>query len=306
LPRLGRGFSAVLVFAGMLGTGAAAHAEEDCHLGRLTSLDLRMEASGLITVPAQFAGRDLFFMVDTGGAYSTVSTAIAAERHLSATPASLPMRMMGGSTAQQVWPDTFTLGRITSRSQRFFLQPSLMNGIDGMVGANILRNYDADFDFAGGKLNLLAQDHCPGKVVYWTEDTPTILPFDLDRISSHVRVTVRLDGKEIPALVDTGSSLSLMSLGAASRYLDLNADSAGMTRDSRAVNGQPGRTWRRAFQRLELGDIAIEDPTLLILGDAQMQDMNVDLVLGMDVLRRLHLYIAYGEEKLYLTPAGAH
>jgi hypothetical protein len=30
------------------------------------------------------------------------------------------------------------------------------------------------------------------------------------------------------------------------------------------------------------------------------------MLLGMNVLRHLHLYIAYGEHKLYVTPATAH
>jgi hypothetical protein len=30
------------------------------------------------------------------------------------------------------------------------------------------------------------------------------------------------------------------------------------------------------------------------------------IVLGMNVLRRLHMYIAYGERTLYVTPATAH
>jgi hypothetical protein len=30
------------------------------------------------------------------------------------------------------------------------------------------------------------------------------------------------------------------------------------------------------------------------------------LLLGMDVLQKLHLYIAYGEGKIYMTSADAH
>jgi hypothetical protein len=31
--------------------------------------------------------------------------------------------------------------------------------------------------------------------------------------------------------------------------------------------------------------------------------MGDDVILGMGILRQLHLYIAYKEEKLYITPA---
>jgi ABC-type iron transport system FetAB ATPase subunit len=30
-----------------------------------------------------------------------------------------------------------------------------------------------------------------------------------------------------------------------------------------------------------------------------------EIIIGINVLRQLHIYIAYGEKKLYITPAGS-
>ena len=104
-----------------------------------------------------------------------------------------------------------------------------------------------------------------------------------------------------------GSAASAaMGMAAAGRYLDLRSDDPGLVPDVSSVNGMGGRNWRRGFQHLELGEIVIDNPSILILDDAQMREMGTELILGMDLLRKLHLYIAYGEEKVYHTPAGAN
>ncbi len=46
-----------------------------------------------------------------------------------------------------------------------------------------------------------------------------------------------------------------------------------------------------------------------IEGDTRIPNPEVetglgDMILGMDILRHLHVYIAYKEQKLYLTPAA--
>lgn len=40
------------------------------------------------------------------------------------------------------------------------------------------------------------------------------------------------------------------------------------------------------------------------LGDTSQSGDFADMLLGMNVLRHLHVYIAYKERKLYITPAG--
>ncbi|HVV64152.1 MAG TPA: hypothetical protein VHC42_01690 [Rhizomicrobium sp.] len=97
--------------------------------------------------------------------------------------------------------------------------------------------------------------------------------------------------------------------------LDHRAGEAGAGRD---------RTLRR-FKSLALEGVTIANPAVEIvvdLGKAKVPDPSFapqigsrlpetehrpgfgDMVLGMDILRRLHIYIAYGERKLYVTPAG--
>jgi hypothetical protein len=59
------------------------------------------------------------------------------------------------------------------------------------------------------------------------------------------------------------------------------------------------------FKLLDFNGIAVSNPRLQIVSDGYLPK-GIDMLVGVSILRRLHLYIAYGEEKLYITPAGAN
>lgn len=66
---------------------------------------------------------------------------------------------------------------------------------------------------------------------------------------------------------------------------------------------------------MEIGGVTIDNPVLLLLPDLvanaghrtrpgsliRVENGLPDVLLGMNVLRRLHLYIAYKESRLYIT-----
>ena len=63
-----------------------------------------------------------------------------------------------------------------------------------------------------------------------------------------------------------------------------------------------GRIYRYPFKSLTFGGVAIDNPDIVLVPDAQSRFPGGHrFVLGMNILRRLHLYIAYREKKLYVT-----
>jgi hypothetical protein len=81
--------------------------------------------------------------------------------------------------------------------------------------------------------------------------------------------------------------------------------------------------YRYTFKSLSMDSIAVTNPAFVILPDLAEQQIRSEmgkladdpqyglgqlprLVIGMDVLRKLHLYIAYKEHMLYVTGATAH
>jgi len=64
---------------------------------------------------------------------------------------------------------------------------------------------------------------------------------------------------------------------------------------------------RTLTSRFSLGGVSVENPDLLLYPRGAMAlPGDPELILGMGILRQLHMYIAYKERKLYVTAASAH
>ncbi len=177
----------------------------------------------------------------------------------------------------------------------------------GLIAPDILRSYDAEFDFGSGNFNLFRYHPCSDHAVYWA-GSYAALPFTLTH-DGHVRILVALDGKDIYAVIDTGAPRSVLSMQAAGHLFDLNAASPNVT-GAGALRGAAGGTvqaYAYPFRALMMGGVTVTNPRIrLTEGGNFLSGDSATLLLGMDVLSRLHRYIAYHEEKLYITGADAH
>jgi hypothetical protein len=116
---------------------------------------------------------------------------------------------------------------------------------------------------------------------------------------------VTIDGKQIMATVDTGSTTSIITMRAAARFLGVDERSPGLeSLGTVRINGVPGPVYIYPFQAMTFGGMTLNQPYIQIVSDALWNED--DLLLGIDALRQMHLYIAYGEKKLYITPALAN
>jgi len=70
------------------------------------------------------------------------------------------------------------------------------------------------------------------------------------------------------------------------------------------INGALLKTFAYPFKSIDFQGVAVINPHILVLGRQDFPLTN--LILGIDVLRNLHMYISYKERKIYLTPATAH
>ena len=140
---------------------------------------------------------------------------------------------------------------------------------------------------------------------------------------THIHVPVTIDGKDFLADINTGAANSTMSAKTAKFVFDVTSDSPGAVtlRGAAADSGQ--KPFGYIFKSLAFEGISVNNPHVVIRPDLMgTKDPNNSLVggshitriddgigsevtVGMDVLRHLRLYIAYGERKLYLTPAAA-
>lgn len=286
---------------------ASAQAEEKCHLYRVLSLDMEPGARGVV-VPAAIGEHPVRLVVDTGGYVTsfTEETAAALDLHPYVEPGSGLMVYGGIALRRFVTLSDFKLGSMKAHTLSYPLLPPgfLPTGINGLLAPDFLANFDLDFDFAGGKFSLFSNDHCDGKIGWWTTpDALTAIPITRDE-SLHIAMHVNLDGKDVKAIIDTGASRTIMSLEQAEDLFDLKKEALA---DSESVNKIAGAK-KAKFKKLSFGNVDVLNPDIVLIPDRGTGIVRKvpDMIIGIGILRQLHLYVAYKEKMLYLTAASAH
>ena len=304
--------------------GAAS--AQTCGLREFASIDL-LPNSEVPVVEMQIGGRTLHMMIDTGGVYSSLNADVVDALKVSQHDIKNGMEVYGAGGEQYkayVEAPDFKLGAIALDKYPMMVAHHALtgNGIDGTLAPDFLSRFEVDFDFAAHKLNFFAPDHCPGKVVYWS-DAYVEIPFKVDNIT-HVTVPMALDGHETSATIDTGASITTLSEAMTRSVFGLSDTSPGMEAIPSAKPDDLFQ-YRYRFKTLSLNGLAVNNPLIYILPDAAGRTfrrnhdakMDIDaiyglhlsgpqLVLGSDVLSKLHLFISYKEKVVYLTAAGAH
>lgn len=288
-----RSFFACLA-AAVLAASSFAETPQNCTLGIISALDIQATDSGLLTVPVTLNDQPFRVLVDTGDYYSVITTRTA--KALGKEPEMTDSMTLVGWGGQLIYRfvnlDEFGFGRMKRGRTQFMVMQAAGQEFDGLLGADFLYYFDLDFDFVHAKLNLISPDRCKGKAVYWTKGDYAAIPFDYkDR---HIQFTVTLDGKEVKALLDTGAADTVMSLDKAADMFDWDDKMTAAAAD------------HYAFKTLSLGGVTVNNPVISLIPDKRsvmMGDGQPRMILGMGVLRRLHLFISYKEEMIYVTPA---
>ncbi len=210
------------------------------------------------------------------------------------------------------WADArpFTLGSMRTDHLQFVVTDIPNPGSGGILSAGFFQKYDIDLNFPAHRFNMFAPDHCKGQVLYWRAPGAAKLPFRYQDGRIIVRVTV--DGREMDAAIDTGSPRSEMQFDDADSLFYRGTNYPGV------VLGSDGRNTYN-FTNLSFGNVLIYNPHLVLTHSVQFRGTssgpqtgtmlrNVDhgstqptLVIGTDLLKLLHLYIAFNERMVYVT-----
>lgn len=305
--------------SGFVGACGIAQAE-DCSLKMLSKIKLiTAEGGHAELVPVVIAGSPRKLLLDTGAPGSEITNRAAVELKLSRLESEVKTYSLAGDTSDRSADASLQLGRIKFEHVRFQVAPPSHEetNFDGLLGVDVLRNFDSDLDFGAHELNIFSQDHCDGKVVYWGASTLAIVPYELVW-PGHIVIPVELDGKPLKAEVDTGASKTTLRLKAARRYFGIDPKPADAT--GTLFGDKNLLTYQHVFKAMTLEGINIYNPDITLIPDVVSKQIDSppttgshiqradpqsepDMLVGMNVLRHLHVYIAFKEKKLYITPA---
>ena len=275
--------------------------------------------NGVMTIPISVNGAAKQFVVDTGGVYSQLSAAVTDELKLHKIDSPVELYGTRGNVSRYYTKADVVMGNL--KLPQLQLLVSDLGRFDGIFAPTAFNELDFDLDFAGGKLNLVSADHCEGKVVYWPAKVAAVVPFKWD--DYHITVPVTVDGQSMIAILDTGANISFMNTDTAQHKFALIPDSPDMKAVGHLGDNQKAVIYQHAFKSLLFGGISVDNPHIAILKD--VMNANADhrfqtgsiirkasdsltlpqVTIGMDVLSKLHVYLALEEKRVYLTEASA-
>ena len=305
---------AAIVAALLPGAARAADCEP---LKQMASVQMFQLSDGYQNlVPVSINGHPRLFLFDTGGFRTQISNSAVTELNLTPqyTRAHL-YDLSGNSTNFFVTIEQLGIANLRLENQRLPVATVVNGAMDGLLASDMFLRYDFDVDFGAGKLNYFQPEHCPGKVVYWQgADAPVaVIPVRV-KDNTHIILPVKLDGQDFQALLDTGASRTAIYQDVAKQAFGLQPGGAGMDKAG-PVNGDPNlSSYTHVFKTLELEGITISTPRVLIVPERSGSQItetgshirgvgNPDeqMVLGMDILRHLHVYFSSKEKLLYVT-----
>jgi predicted aspartyl protease len=293
-----------IILAAALTFAVSAQAEESCRLVRVAALEITLDQYGRPTVPVTIEGHPTRMVVDTGAAFSGISPEWIAQNGIRVESLSgNAVRLFGGYRLGNVARvQTFQLGKLSTGHMSFLVFPPshFEPGVAGLIGAEVLRSYDVDFDFAAARLNLFRKNDCGEKVIYWPAQAfavASLHPTDDD----HLVIDARLDGRDIRVTIDTGASDSLLDLERARGIFDWDSNTPLTSAGTDA--------YHFPFKALSFDAVEVSNPAITLMPESRIgfgyNAKQPPLLLGMNVLRHLHMYVSYDQRKVYFTPASA-
>ncbi len=284
-----------------------AHAlAQTCTYTPIAKLPLKYSGPGLeITTEGSINGTPAEMLVDTGS-FATVLTRTGTERRgIRLYPTGERAQGFGGtSPIYSSLAHEFVVGPVrTGRSTMpvigsFGDTPSY----DAILGAPFLFQTDVEISLASKQLTFFVPERCGSTWLgYWSKEVQAV---PLRRHNEHhknPKFFVRINGKELEAMIDTGATLTMITADAA-RRAGISLDGPGATRgtDIIGIGNYTASRWhvRTTFQ---IGEEIVQNAEMGV----ENSGLNMaDVVLGADFLRAHRVLFALSQDKLYFSYVG--
>jgi predicted aspartyl protease len=283
-----------------------------------------------MVVPVTVDSSNRKFLLDTGGPITQLSRSTV--RALDLPQRSTDQRLFdltGNISDSKATVRRLIVGSAERKNVILGVAPNPDLGIslpyDGLLATDLFVDADLDMDFGARRLTAFSTEHCDGRVVYWPADAVAIVPITVKQ--NLITFPVTVDGHVLTAVMDTGAQYSVMNMALAHRLFNLGPDSQDM-RPLVESNGEWTLTaYGHQFDDLAFEGVQVKNLRIYLMPDQMTShdrlrhrelpdplgfnlhreaDQAVavpDLILGMDVLRHLHVYFATKERRLYITDA---
>jgi hypothetical protein len=186
-----------------------------------------------------------------------------------------------------------------------------------LVGDEFFSRYDLEFDLAGGFVRFFQAEECDGASLgYWAKDAVAV-PLEASA-SYRIGVSVLVNGQPLVAQLDSGTTLSTLSLEAA-RHVGVTPETAGVVAGG-CIGGMGKErldSWIAPLGSFAIGDERIRNPKIRfapLWQHARFEETGShlrrrvsglpDMLLGSDFLRTHRVLISRSQRKMYFSYSG--
>jgi len=309
---------AIALLALVLAVETYAQADRKCELRQIAQWPLREDHYRPV-IDATINGQQVGVLIDTGAGTSLIERSAARKLGLR-TMSVRGVRVfgVGGETqAEEASIDEFKIGDAIYRNFVTLVagEHESPGGIALLLGYDFLSQMDVELDLPQKMMRLFEPKGCERAFLgYWSSQA-VALPIES---AKKLFVTVRINGKPLTAQLDSGTSLSSLSLEGALQ-VGVTTQTAGVVSGGCATGLGRVRVdkWIAPFESFAIGEEMIRGPKIRF-GDLwqharseetgsgiarRLADLP-DMLIGSDFLRAHRVYIAHSQGKLYFSYVG--
>jgi clan AA aspartic protease (TIGR02281 family) len=295
----------------VLTAAPAAHAWQNtparCQLSLLTTLPIRYTGPSLsLTLEGRIDGSPADMLIDTGAAGSMLTRTATERRGLALRSTDALASGIGGVSRIyttrikefKAGPASITNSRVNVLSD-FGTAPSF----DAILGAPFLFQSDLEISLATKEIKFFKPSNCDNAVLsYWDHDAVQI-PFKWRSAGrDNPQFKVLLNGKEATAIIDSGTSTTVITHRAAEKAgLKMNAPGVEQAVATAGVGLKRIARWNATLGTLQIGRETIENADVGVIA---ADDFDADVILGADFLRSHRVLFAMSQKKLYISYVG--
>ncbi|HSX56063.1 MAG TPA: retroviral-like aspartic protease family protein [Sphingomonas sp.] len=255
------------------------------------------------------------FVIDTAASTTTILPQLRKQMPgLIAKKDTQPLNGASGATAVEM----SKIGRLAVDGRSFsnidmiLLPPSPVDGlgVDGILGADLIADFAVEMDMPGRRWRMTPQSDAK-----MLERLTASVPFVLDNARAP-RLTIRLNGVEVPAVLDTGARGTILNWAAA-RAIGISPEAPGVVSASevKGASSHATASVKTRLASLAMGTAVVTTPEVRIadLSVFQVIGFKTDqpaVILGIDMFANRRFVIDHPGGRLYIadpvaaTPAG--
>ncbi len=292
---------------GLVGCGQLPRLATEC--GEVQAIDLPVVMVGKAAiVPVLINGKPARLLLDTGADLTNINVTAASRLGL---PQDLGRKRSSHTAAGEMQD---TISEIKSLRLGWAELPAMPVAItaeapvDGVLGLDVLKRFDVDFDLGHTRLTLHPGGLCVGQQPPWKGELQQLAARRSVAVRAadgsvsplpYLMLTARLNDVATPAMLDSGALFA--GLVHPALAVRLNLDAAELARDPGATANAFGTSTPLRLHRFDSLRVGLEvtpRPVLAVGGSADA----FPLVLGMDFFLTHRIWLGFTTDRIFLQP----